>query len=113
LIEEVVNMAVRVSLQRGMNHIGPKTYEQATTFKRDSQGYLTVLKGTKKIAEHAAYTWESVEIIDMLDTVPQGREVKVTSKSKSGDRIRTSPRRSNGKARKPKARRPEAPEWTI
>lgn len=63
-------MAVKVTPARAMNTIGAKTYEEATSYKRDAAGYLTILQGTKKVADHAAGSWESVEVLTLLDAKP-------------------------------------------
>jgi hypothetical protein len=119
-------MAVKVTPARTMNMVGNKVYEEATSYKRDNAGYLTVLNGTRKVAEHAAGTWESVEIFTPLDQkiaeqrardqkaaggekAPEGSGTvggsgsnKVTSRE--GKDIRTSPHRAGPRKAAKKSR---------
>jgi hypothetical protein len=110
-------MAVKVTPARTMNMVGSRVYEEATSYKRDNAGYLTVLNGTRKVAEHAAGTWESVEIFTPLDqkiadqkpegggssgTVGGSGSNKVTSRE--GKDIRTSPHRAGPRKAAKKSR---------
>lgn len=104
-------MAVKVTPARAMNAIGAKTYEEATSYKRDAAGYLTILQGTKKVADHAAGSWESVEVLTLLDApkfngddgagVPAPRRAggrakkKKSTVTREGAKIRTSPLRGD------------------
>lgn len=113
-------MAVKVTPARTMNMVGNKVYEEATSYKRDNAGYLTVLNGARKVAEHAAGTWESVEIFTPLDQkvadqraldqkggkTPEGGGSSGGNKvtSREGKDIRTSPHRAGPRKAAKKSR---------
>jgi hypothetical protein len=103
-------MAVRVTPYPAMGASEPKIYEEATSFKRDEKGFLTILQGTKKVAEHSGGSWQSVEVFTPLDQKGKSRDVTAAkksarkkaaapapvtpkTKSRSGGAIRTSPAR--------------------
>jgi len=102
-------MAVKVMPLRGMNTVGPRTFENGTRYElKDATGglMLNIYAGNKKIYTVAPGYWESVEIIDLLDQKGSALDEKVkTTKKKapkasksrvttrSGAQIRTSPDR--------------------
>jgi hypothetical protein len=104
-------MAVRVLLKPNMSVSGRFDYINATNYKRDDRGYLTILQGTKRIAEHSPDSWTQVFVYDATadhvtgDTMqrkldaPKARKAgprkapKAKTTTKVGSQIRTSPGR--------------------
>jgi hypothetical protein len=92
-----------------MNGPSTKTFEQATTYKV-TDNRLNVLQGQKQVATYAAGCWESVEVIELLDSrnvstdapkpdfkVHGTNTTPMKTTTRNGDKIRTSPHRKGGK----------------
>lgn len=97
-------MAVKVTPARSMNTVSSKTYEAATKFKVVDHD-LVIYQGNKLIAQHAAGSWESVEVLELLDAPKFGTPTKGVGK-------KSSPKKAGGRARvTPKTKSREGAEY--
>lgn len=104
-------MAIRVTPARGMNGLSQKNFENATKYevKDTSHGLvLDIYEGNKRVSTYAPGCWESVDFYTPLDQkkggknkldVPQAAIEGLKTKTKKGDEIRTSPRKSGGRVK--------------
>jgi hypothetical protein len=113
-------MAIRVVFYMSIDGQAGFSYESATKFKRDEKGFLTVVgSGGKEIAQHAPGSWSFAYSYD----ADRQREINNTlrdlvdvpgfngddgggmpavmgkTKTREGDKIRTSPARATKKTR--------------
>jgi hypothetical protein len=108
-------MAVRVTPARGMNGLAQKNFEAATKYEVKDTAHglvLNIYEGTKKVSTYGPGCWESVDLYTPIDQARAAKKVTKSArkkaaalagggsspktKSRNGDRIRTSPARGAG-----------------